>query len=55
MKFEYDPNDKLWDEAYEWAYQRAGEEGDVDVDRNDELIDAWAEEYYEYMINHEKN
>ena len=51
MQFEYDPNDKLWDEAYEWAYQRAREEGDTDED----LIDGWAEEYYEYMINHEKN
>ena len=51
MKYEYDPNDALWDEAYEWAYQRASEEGDVDIDRDDELIHAWTEEYYEYMIN----
>lgn len=50
MQFEYDPNDKFWDEAYEWAYQHASEEGDVDFDRDDELIHAWAEEYYNYLI-----
>ena len=37
----------LWDEAYEWAYQRAREEGDVDIDHDEDLIDAWAAEYYE--------
>ena len=29
-------NDALWNEAYEWAYQRANEEGDVDLDYDDE-------------------
>jgi len=42
-----------WDEAYEWACQRAREEGDVDPDYPDgeELIFAWAEEYYNYLTN----
>ena len=41
----------LWNEAYEWAYQRAREEGDVDLDYDEELIDAWAEEYYKELSN----
>ena len=49
MKYEYDPNDALWDEAYEWAYVRAAEEGDVDVERDYEIIESWVEEYYNYM------
>ena len=44
-------NDALWDEAYEWAYQRANEEGDVDLDYDYDIIDKWAEEYYDYLIN----
>ena len=39
----------LWNEAYEWAYARANEEGDVDIDRDDDIIDAWAQEYYDYL------
>ena len=39
----------IWEEAYEWACQRACEEGDVDIDRDYSIIDAWAEEYYEYL------
>ena len=39
----------LWNKAYEWAYQRAREEGDVDIDRYEDLIDAWAAEYYESL------
>ena len=35
-----------WDEAIEMAYQRAREEGDVDLDYDEELIFTWAEEYY---------
>ena len=49
-EIEYDPNDALWNEAYEYAYQRAQEEGDVDLDYDDELIHAWAEDYYRYQI-----
>lgn len=44
-------DDALMEEAYEWAYQRAREEGDVDIDREDDLIDYWAEEYYNYLTN----
>ena len=39
----------LWNEAYEWACQRAREEGDVDPDYDEELIFTWADEYYEYL------
>ena len=41
----------LWDEAYEYAYQRAREEGDVDLDYDYDIIDRWAEEYYDYLTN----
>lgn len=37
----------LWEEAYQWAYQHAREVGDVDLDYDDDLIDAWAEEYFD--------
>lgn len=43
----------MWDEAYEWAYQRANEEGDIDIDYDSDIIDAWAEEYYEYLKGQE--
>jgi len=49
--YEYDENDPLWEEAYELAYQRAREEGDVDLDYDEDLIHAWAEDYYDYLIN----
>lgn len=39
----------LWDEAYEWALERANEEGDVDIDYDEELISAWAKEHYDYL------
>ena len=42
-------DEALWSEAYEMAYQRAQEEGDVDLDRDDELIHSWAEQYYKYL------
>lgn len=51
MGYFNDEENYLWDEAYEWAYQRANEEGDVDIDREDELIHKWAEEYYDYLTN----
>jgi hypothetical protein len=40
----------LWNKAYEWAYQRAREEGDVDIDHDEDLIDAWAAEYYKDLM-----
>lgn len=51
MGYLNDRENDLWDEAYEWAYQRAREEGDVDLDRDDDIIDAWAQEYYDYLTN----
>lgn len=41
----------LWDQACDWAYQRASEEGDVDLDYDDDLIGKWAEEYYSFLIS----
>lgn len=37
------------EEAYEWAYQRAHEEGDVDIDNDYVIIEAWVDEYYDYL------
>ena len=37
--------DELIDEAYEWAYQRANEEGDVDIDYDYVIIERWVDEY----------
>ena len=36
----------LADTAYEMAVQRANEEGDVDIDYDYPLMEAWTEEYY---------
>ena len=49
---EIDTQSAEWDEAYDMAYQRAREEGDVDPDDSygEELIFAWAEEYYYDLI-----
>ena len=44
-----DEEDYLWEQAYDLAYQRASEEGDVDLDRDEELVDAWADEYYKHL------
>lgn len=44
-----DQMDAMWDEAMEYARQRAREEGDVDLDKDEELVDKWAEEYYNYL------
>ena len=41
----YDPNDDLWEDAHEWACQRASEEGDVDIDRDYTIMEAYEEEY----------
>jgi len=46
---EINVDSKEWDEAMDWAYQRAREEGDVDLDYDEEIIFAWAEEYYYYL------
>ena len=43
-----DEEDALWEQAYEWALQRAREEGDVDPDDDDRIF-AWVDEYYEYL------
>ena len=50
MKIICERTDGLWEEAYKLAYQRAREEGDVDLDYDEDLIDAWAEEYYEDLM-----
>lgn len=42
--------DPLWEEAYDLARQRAREEGDVDLDHDEDLIDKWAEEYYDDLM-----
>lgn len=47
-------NDKyavLYDEAYEMACQRATEEGDVDLDYDYDLMEAWTEEYFIDLCN----
>lgn len=38
-------NDILVNNAYEWACQRATEEGDVDIECDYSIIEAWMEEY----------
>jgi hypothetical protein len=48
---DYDTTSPEWDEAMEYARQRANEEGDVDLDYDEDLIFAWAEEYYDYLTN----
>ena len=48
---EIDVESSAWDEAMDWAYQRAIEEGDIDFDYDEELIFTWAEEYYNYLTN----
>lgn len=37
---------ELYELAYEWACQRAVEEGDVDIDRDYTIMDVWQDEYY---------
>lgn len=43
----------LYDQAYELACQRATEEGDVDIDYDYPLMDAWCEEYYRELCKEE--
>ena len=44
----------LWEEAYECAYQRAREEGDVDIEYDYPIIEAWTEEYYYELLKMER-
>ena len=46
--------DELINEAYEWAYQRANEEGDVDIDRDYDIIERWIDEYIALYLSGEK-
>ena len=39
-----------WEEAYELALIRAREEGDVDIDHDYDLIERWAQEYYDDIV-----
>lgn len=39
----------LYEEAYEWACQRAREEGDVDIDYDYPIMEAWQDEYYKQL------
>lgn len=43
----------LWSEAEEWSYQRAREEGDVDLDYDDDLIASWQEKHYTWLCEQE--
>ena len=43
----------LYDQAYELACQRANEEGDVDIDYDYSLMEAWCEEYYRELCKDE--
>ena len=46
-----DPNihQELADQAYELACQRATEEGDVDIDYDYSIMEAWTDEYYKEL------
>lgn len=44
-----DQMDAMWEEAVLLAYQRANEEGDVDIDKDEDIVNVWAEEYYNYL------
>ena len=48
-----DLRNALREKAYEWACQRAREEGDVDIDRDYTIMDAWEEEYYVFFCQEE--
>ena len=39
----------FYEEAYEYACQRAEESGDVDIDYDYEIMEAWIDEYIEYL------
>lgn len=36
----------LYDQAYELACQKANEAGDVDINYDYDIMEAWCEEYY---------
>ena len=40
---------ELADQAYELACQRATEEGDVDIDYDYSIMEAWTDEYYKEL------
>lgn len=42
--------EELVDEAYEWAYQRASEAGDVDIHKDYVIIEAWVDEYINWYL-----
>jgi len=43
----------LWNEAVEWAEQRAREEGDVDIDTDYEILEKWEEENFIFLCERE--
>ena len=43
--------EELIDEAYEYAYERALEEGDVDIDYDYEIIEYWVDEYINWRLS----
>lgn len=42
-------HEDLWWEAEEWAELRASEEGDVDIDRDYDILEAWQEKHYLWL------
>lgn len=48
-----DIHQDLADQAWELACQRATEEGDVDIDYDYPLMEAWTEEYYKELCKEE--
>lgn len=53
MKDSMELHQALYDEAYELACQRAREEGDVDIDYDYEIMEAWTDEYYKVLCAEE--
>lgn len=39
----------LQDEAFEWAFQRGREKGTYGIDYEEEDVERWAEDYYNYL------
>lgn len=40
-----DTQTSIYEEAYAYVYQRAAEEGDVDIDVDYPIVDKWFDEY----------